>query len=103
MGPPKGLQAGSEEVAWQGLRRPAQQADSPVARQETQGHYITLTRPRGPAGEQSPGPQVRGGWAFGRQLGHLSGAGARARAMLGSSPGAWPAAAEVSAGPEQSV
>ena len=46
MGLPKGLQAGStKEVAWQGLRRPGQQADSPVARQETQGHDEDLREP----------------------------------------------------------
>ena len=48
MGLPKGLQAGStKEVAWQGLRRPAQQADSPVARQETQGHCHSDQAPEG--------------------------------------------------------
>lgn len=48
MGLPKGLQAGStKEVAWQGLRRPGQQADSPVARQETQGHCYSDQAPEG--------------------------------------------------------
>lgn len=78
MGPPKGLQAGStKKVAWQGLRRPAQQADSPVARQETQGHCYSDQAPEGLRVSRALGHRSRVDGPSGRQLGHLSGAGAR--------------------------
>lgn len=95
MGLPKGLQAGStKEVAWQGLRRPAQQADSPVARQETQRHCCSDQAPEGPWVSRALGHRSRVDRAFGKTAGPPEWGGGKDRAMPSSSPGYGPAIAE---------
>lgn len=88
MGLPKGLQAGStKELAWQGLRRPAQQADSPVAWQETQQHCRSDQAPEGPWVSRALGHKSSVDRAFRKTAGPRKWGGGKDRAMPSSSPG----------------